>query len=40
MERNTASGRGRTIALVVLAAAALGACSQAGGADVPASVTR
>jgi hypothetical protein len=40
MERNTASGRGRTIALAGLAALALGACSQADSADVPASVTR
>ncbi len=40
MERNTASGRGRTIALVVLAAATLGACSQADSADIPASLTR
>ena len=32
MKRNTVFGRGRTIALVVLAAAALGACQQASGA--------
>ena len=44
MERTTASGHGRTSALVLLAALALGAplgaCRPADGADSPASLTR
>jgi hypothetical protein len=39
MERNTALRRGRTIALALLAAAALGACEQASGAGASANRT-
>ena len=40
MEHNTVSSRGRTLVLAVLAAATLGACHQADGADVSATLTR